>query len=151
MRVFSGMQPSGQLHLGNYFGSMLPNLEASKKADESIFFIADLHALTTLNDSAELLRLRHEAFIDYLATGFDPAQTIMFYQSDVPMHAELMWILMTVTPMGLLERAVSYKEKNREGDCGVGRTLHVSGAHGGGYSALRLRSSSRRQGSKTAP
>jgi tryptophanyl-tRNA synthetase len=115
MRVFSGMQPSGQLHLGNYFGSMLPNLEASKKADESIFFIADLHALTTLNDSAELLRLRHEAFIDYLATGFDPAQTIMFYQSDVPMHAELMWILMTVTPMGLLERAVSYKEKIEKG------------------------------------
>lgn len=115
MRTLSGMQPSGQLHLGNYFGSMRPNLSLVQQSDESIFFIADLHALTTLQNAKELKKMREDALIDYLAAGFDEDSTIMFYQSDVPMHAELMWILLTVTPVGLLERAVSYKEKVEKG------------------------------------
>ncbi len=117
MRVLSGIQPSGQLHLGNYFGSIKPNLAwvGDPKVDENIFFIADLHALTTVQDPAELRRLRHDIILDYLACGFDPSKAIIFYQSDVPEHTELMWILATLTPMGLLERAVSYKDKVGKG------------------------------------
>ena len=115
MRVLSGMQPSGALHLGNYFGSMRPNLELSAKADESLYFIVDLHALTSVQDAQLLAQYRHDAALDYLAAGFDPEKTIIFYQSDVPAHAELAWIFSTVTPMGLLERAVSYKEKVGKG------------------------------------
>src|SRR3989338_1512682 len=115
MRVLSGIQPSGKLHLGNYFGSIKPNLEYVGKVEESIFFVADLHALTTMRDAAELRRAREDIVLDYLACGFDPTQSILFYQSDVPAHTELMWILSTVTPMGLLERAVSYKEKVSKG------------------------------------
>ncbi|MBI3619237.1 tryptophan--tRNA ligase [Candidatus Peregrinibacteria bacterium] len=115
MRVFSAMQPSGALHLGNYFGSMKPNLELSAKADESLFFIVDLHALTSLQNPVLLRQYRHDALVDYLAAGFDPKKTIICYQSDVPAHAELAWILSTVAPMGLLERAVSYKEKVEKG------------------------------------
>jgi tryptophanyl-tRNA synthetase len=115
MRVFSAMQPSGQLHLGNYFGSMLPNLEWSKKGEKSYFFIVDLHALTTLQDPKQLSSFRRDALLDYLAIGFDPEKTVICYQSDVPQHTELSWILSTVTPMGLLERAVSYKEKVEKG------------------------------------
>lgn len=115
MRVLSGIQPSGSLHLGNYFGSILPNLEQQGKASESIFFVADLHALTTLQDAQALRRARQDIILDYLACGFDPAQAIIFFQSDVPEHTELSWILSTVAPMGLLERAVSYKEKVQKG------------------------------------
>ena len=115
MRVLSAMQPSGRLHWGNYFGSMRPNLELATKANESLFFIADLHALTTIQNPSELRALVSEAVTDYLAVGFDPRKTIIFRQSDVPKHAELQWILSTVTPMGLLERAVSYKDKVEKG------------------------------------
>jgi len=115
MRVLSGIQPSGQLHIGNYFGSIKPNLAWVGKADQNIFFIADLHALTTVQDKAELLAMRRAIVLDYLACGFDPAQAIIFYQSQVPEHTELMWLLTTVTPVGLLERAVSYKEKIEKG------------------------------------
>ncbi|HVW66890.1 MAG TPA: tryptophan--tRNA ligase [Candidatus Peribacteraceae bacterium] len=115
MRVLSGIQPSGQLHLGNYFGSIKPNLEWVGKADDNIFFIADLHALTTVHDAKELQALRRDVLLDYLACGFDPAKAIIFYQSDIPAHTELMWILSTLTPMGLLERAVSYKDKIQKG------------------------------------
>lgn len=115
MRVLSGIQPSGQLHLGNYFGSIKPNIEQIGKAGESIYFIVDLHALTTVQDPKALREFRHDALLDLLACGFDPDSAILFFQSDVPEHAELMWILATVTPMGLLERAVSYKEKVEKG------------------------------------
>ncbi|MDA1208583.1 MAG: tryptophan--tRNA ligase [bacterium] len=111
MRVLSAMQPSGQLHLGNYFGSMKPNLELSKEADESIFFVVDLHALTTVHDPDLLRTSRQEAMHDYIASGFDPEKTIMFFQSYVPEHTELMWILSTLAPVGMMERAVSYKDK----------------------------------------
>lgn len=115
MRVLSGMQPSGRLHLGNYFGSMLPNLAMANEADQSIFFIADLHALTTVQDPKTFKIMCREALLDYLAIGFDPEKTIIFFQSHVPAHTELAWLLMTVTPMGMLERAVSYKDKTAKG------------------------------------
>lgn len=109
------MQPSGQLHLGNYFGSMRPNLEQMNDSDESFYFIVDLHALTTVQDPAQLRDLRRDIVLDYLAVGFDPSKVSIFYQSSVPEHTELMWVLSTVAPMGLLERAVSYKEKVEKG------------------------------------
>ena len=115
MRVLSGIQPSGTLHLGNYFGSIKPNLEFVGKAESSFFFVADLHALTTIQDARELKRLRWDTVLDYLACGFNPDRAVLYFQSDIPFHAELSWILSTVTPMGLLERAVSYKEKVEKG------------------------------------
>lgn len=115
MRVLSGIQPSGQLHLGNYFGSIKPNLEYVGKADQNFFFIVDLHALTTVQKPDDLRQFRRDALLDYLACGFDPNKAVIFFQSDVPEHTELMWILSTITPMGLLERAVSYKEKVEKG------------------------------------
>lgn len=121
MRVLSAMQPSGQLHWGNYFGSMKPNREFMEKADDSIYFIVDLHALTTVQDPELLRKSRQDATRDYLAAGFDPDVCTMFFQSYVPEHTELMWILSTVTPFGLLERAVSYKDKVQKGiDASVG-------------------------------
>lgn len=115
MRVLSGMQPSGQLHLGNYFGSMKPNLEWQKKAEQTFYFVADLHALTTVQDKEALRKSREDIVLDYLACGFDPKKSIIYYQSHIPEHTELMWILMTIMPMGLLERAVSYKDKVSKG------------------------------------
>jgi tryptophanyl-tRNA synthetase len=115
MRVLSGMQPSGHLHLGNYFGSMLPNLSYQGKTDQVFYFVADLHALTTVQNPDELRELRRDIVLDYLAAGFDPEKSILYYQSQIPEHTELMWILSTVAPMGLLERAVSYKDKVEKG------------------------------------
>ncbi|MDD5026527.1 MAG: tryptophan--tRNA ligase [Candidatus Peribacteraceae bacterium] len=115
LRVLSGIQPSGQLHLGNYFGSILPNLEHVGKAKESFFFIADLHALTTMHDAVTLKKAREDIVLDYLACGFDPNKAAIYHQSSISEHTELMWILSTVTPMGLLERAVSYKDKVQQG------------------------------------
>lgn len=115
MRVFSGIQPSGQLHLGNYFGSIKPNLDVLGKADESLYCIVDLHAMTTVQDRAQLLQYRRDAALDLLACGFDAKGSILYFQSEVAEHTELMWILATVSPMGLLERAVSYKEKVEKG------------------------------------
>lgn len=115
MRVLSAMQPSGQLHLGNYFGSMLPNRDYQDTADETFYFIVDLHALTTVHDPDVLRQSRQDATRDYIAAGFDPEKAILFFQSYVSEHAELQWILSTLTPMGLLERAVSYKDKVQKG------------------------------------
>ncbi len=115
MRTLSGIQPSGKLHLGNYFGSLRPNLDMASQKGESFFFIADLHALTTVQDPAEMKTLREDTFLDYLACGFDPEKSVMFFQSHVPEHTELSWILSSVSPMGLLERAVSYKDKVQKG------------------------------------
>lgn len=121
MRVLSAMQPSGQLHLGNYLGSMKPNLEMATDAEESLFFIVDLHALTTVHDPKLLCQARKDAAFDYLAAGLDPSKTILFYQSSVQEHTELMWILSTITPVGMMERAVSYKDKVQRGlDANVG-------------------------------
>lgn len=115
MRVLSAIQPSGSLHLGNYFGSIKPNLDLASEAEQSLYFIVDLHALTTVKDAEKLRQYRLDAALDLLACGLDPKKTTLFYQSDVPAHAELSWILSTISPMGLLERAVSYKEKVEKG------------------------------------
>jgi tryptophanyl-tRNA synthetase len=114
MRILSGIQPSGKLHLGNYFGMMRPAIELQDKG-EALYFIADLHALTTVRDANALRIHSRELAIDFLACGLDPARACFFRQSDIPAITELSWILSTVTPMGLLERCHSYKDKTARG------------------------------------
>ena len=119
-RILTGLQPSGTLHVGNYFGAIRPMVELQEQG-EMFLFLADLHALTSTQDAAALRTYVREAAIDLLACGIDPARTLFWRQSDVPLHAELMWILSTVTPMGLMERMVAYKEKVQKGiPAGVG-------------------------------
>src|SRR5213596_734578 len=114
MRILSGIQPSGVLHIGNYFGMMQPAI-ALQAEGEALYFIADYHALTTLRD-AETLRVNsHRVALDFLACGLDPERATLFRHSDVPQVTELAWILSTVAPMGLLERATSYKDKLARG------------------------------------
>lgn len=110
MRLLSGVQPSGKLHLGNYFGAMRQHIE-NQEDHECFIFIANYHALTTIQDAALLRQLCLDVALDYLALGLDPKKAVFFRQSDVPEVTELSWILSTVTGKGLLERAVSYKEK----------------------------------------
>lgn len=114
MRILSGIQPSGMLHLGNYFGMMRPAIELQEKG-EAFYFIADYHALTTVRDPAQLRQFGREVAVDLLAAGLDPARSALFRQSDVPEVTELAWILSTVTPMGLLQRCHSYKDKVARG------------------------------------
>jgi tryptophanyl-tRNA synthetase len=114
MRVLSGIQPSGKLHLGNYFGMMKPALELQREG-EAFLFIANYHALTTVTDAAVLRAATMDVALDFLACGLDPARTTFFRQSDVPEVTELTWLLSTVTPMGLLERCHSYKDKLAKG------------------------------------
>src|SRR5271156_3646507 len=92
MRILSGVQPSGKLHLGNYFGAIRQFVELQAKG-EGLYFIADLHALTTLRNAEELRARTLDVALDYLALGLDPKKAILFKQSDVPYHAELYWIL----------------------------------------------------------
>ena len=114
MRILSGFQPSGTLHLGNYFGAMLPNLDFQKMG-ESYLFIADYHALTTSPEPEALRQRVFDVALDFLACGLDPEHTVFFRQSDVPQVTELMWILNTITTVGFLERAHSYKDKIAKG------------------------------------
>ncbi len=114
MRILSGIQPSGALHIGNYFGMMRPALELAQKG-EAFYFIADYHALTSVDDPAELRANVRGVALDFLACGLDPKRTVFFRQSDVPEVTELTWILSNVTPMGLLERCHSYKDKIAKG------------------------------------
>ena len=114
MRSLSGIQASGVLHIGNYFGAIKQFVENQEK-NEGLYFIADYHALTSLRDPKAVRENTLNAAMDFLALGLDPEKSIIFVQSDVPEHTELMWILMNITPVGLLERAVSYKEKVEKG------------------------------------
>jgi tryptophanyl-tRNA synthetase len=114
MRILSGIQPSGALHLGNYFGMMRPALELQEKG-EAFYFIADYHSMTSLFDAAQRRLNTLDVALDFLACGLDPKRTVFFRQSDVPEVTELTWLLSTVTPMGLLERAHSYKDKIAKG------------------------------------
>jgi tryptophanyl-tRNA synthetase len=113
-RILSGVQPSGKLHLGNYFGAVKQHIDLQNEAD-CYYFIADYHALTTVQDPQAMQSLVRDVALDYLALGLDPDKAAFFRQSDVPEVTELAWILGTVTNMGLLERAVSYKEKVEKG------------------------------------
>lgn len=114
MRVLSGIQPSGKLHLGNYYGMMKPALELQDKG-ECFYFIANYHALTSVHDSGVLRRATVEVALDFLACGLDPEKTVFYRQSDVPEVNELAWLLSVVTPMGLLERCHSFKDKLARG------------------------------------
>lgn len=114
VRVLSGIQPTGRFHWGNYFGAIRQYIEL-QNTGESYYFIADLHALTTIRDPSRLRSLVVDAAIDLLALGLDPERATLFVQSDVPEVAELTWLLLTVTPMGLLERCHAYKEKKTRG------------------------------------
>ncbi len=114
LRYLSGIQPSGQLHLGNWFGAISQHLEHQERGN-SFYFIANYHALTTVQDAATLREYTFDVAASYLALGLDPSRAVLFRQSDVPEVTELTWLLMTVTGMGLLERAVSYKDKTARG------------------------------------
>lgn len=113
-RILSGIQPTGVPHLGNYFGMMRPAIEMQETGD-AYYFIADLHALTTVRDPAALRANIRTVAADFLACGLDPARCTFFRQSGVPEVTELAWILSTLTPMGLLERCHSYKDKTARG------------------------------------
>ncbi|HWD94158.1 MAG TPA: tryptophan--tRNA ligase [Verrucomicrobiae bacterium] len=114
MRILSGIQPSGALHLGNYFGMMRPAIELQEKG-EAFYFIANYHSMTSLFDATERRANTLDVALDFLACGLDPKKSIFFKQSDVPEVTELAWLLTTLTPMGLLERGHSYKDKIAKG------------------------------------
>lgn len=115
-RVLSGIQPSGELHIGNYFGAIQQHVALQDEyPGESLFFIADYHALTTLRDAEALRKNVFDVAVSYLALGLDPDRACLFRQSDIPEVAELTWLLSCVTGMGLLERAHSYKDKIAKG------------------------------------
>ena len=114
MRVLSGIQPTGRFHWGNYFGAIRQYI-ALQDNEQAFYFIADLHALTTIRDAKTLRELTQEAAIELLALGLDPARATLFRQSDVPEVTELTWLLMTVTQMHLLEKCHAYKDKKSKG------------------------------------
>ncbi len=114
LRVLSGIQPTGRFHWGNYFGAIRQYIDL-QHAGDAYYFIADLHALTTVRDPQVLRSFVREAALDLVALGLDPERATLFVQSDVPEVTELTWLLLTVTPMGLLERCHAYKEKKAKG------------------------------------
>lgn len=114
MRILSGIQPSGKLHIGNYFGAMRQHL-ALQTDHEGFYFIADYHAMTSNPAPADLAARTREVAMDYLALGLEPEKTVFWRQSDVPDVTELAWILSCVTPLGLLQRCTSYKDKVAQG------------------------------------
>src|SRR5213592_4528268 len=114
MRILSGIQPTGVLHIGNYFGMMQPAI-ALQAEGEAFYFIADYHALTSLHNPEALRENSRRVAVDFLACGLDPERAALFRQSDVPQVTELAWILSTIAPMGLLERSHSYKDKLARG------------------------------------
>ncbi len=115
-RVLSGIQPSGVLHIGNYFGALKQHIEHQDRyPGEAFYFIADYHALTTVRDPEEMATLVRGVALDYLALGLDPDKATFYRQSDLPEVCELTWILGCVTGKGLLDRAVSYKDKVQQG------------------------------------
>ena len=114
MRVLSGIQPTGRFHWGNYFGAIRQYI-ALQDNQQAFYFIADLHALTTVRDAKALRGFTRDAALDLLALGLDPAKATLFRQSDIPEVTELMWLLMTLTPMSLLEKCHAYKDKLAKG------------------------------------
>jgi len=115
MRVLSGIQPTGPFHWGNYFGAIRQYIELQDEADQAFYFIANLHALTTIRQREQLWGQTLEAATELVALGLDPDRATLFVQSDVPEVSELCWLLMTGTSMGLLERCHAYKEKKARG------------------------------------
>ena len=115
MRVLSGIQPTGRFHWGNYFGAIRQYIDLQGRPEDAFYFIANLHALTTVRDSRQLAQLTLDAATDLLALGLDPQRATLFVQSDVPEVCQLCWLLMTGAPMGLLERCHAYKDKMEKG------------------------------------
>lgn len=114
MLVLSGIQPTGRFHWGNYFGAIRQYIDL-QHGNQAFYFIANLHALTTVRDPAVLRQFTLDAALDLLALGLDPSRACLFVQSDIPEVAELCWVLMTCTPLGLLERCHAYKDKKAKG------------------------------------
>jgi tryptophanyl-tRNA synthetase len=114
MRILSGIQPSGALHVGNYFGMMRPAIELQTQGD-AFYFIADYHSMTSLYDADERRKNSLDVALDFLACGLDPKRSVFWKQSDVPEVVELSWLLTTLTPMSLLEKCHSYKDKIGKG------------------------------------
>ena len=114
MRTLTGITPSGTLHIGNYFGAMRPAIDAQARGD-CFYFIADYHSMTSVTDAAERRAHTLGIAIDWLACGLDPKTSVFWRQSDVPEVCELTWLIGSLTPMGLLERAHSYKDKTAKG------------------------------------
>lgn len=114
MRVLSGIQSSGLLHIGNYYGAIKQHIEL-QEGNECFFFVANYHALNTIQEPALLRKLTLDVALDYLALGLDPQRAALFRQSDIPEVTELAWILGSVTGMGLLERGTSYRDKVERG------------------------------------
>ncbi len=114
MRILTGIQPSGTLHIGNYFDAIKPAVELQERG-EAFYFIADYHSMTSLPDGAQRRKNSFDVALDFMACGLDPQRSVFWLQSDLPEVAELFWILGTLTPMGLLERAHSYKDKTARG------------------------------------
>ncbi|MDR0902407.1 MAG: tryptophan--tRNA ligase [Opitutaceae bacterium] len=114
MRILTGIQPSGTLHIGNYFGAIKPAVELQQRGD-AYYFIADYHSMTSLTAPAERRQNTLNVALDFLACGLDPKRSVFWRQSDIPEVCELTWLIGTLTPMGLLERAHSYKDKVAKG------------------------------------
>src|ERR1041384_8183351 len=114
MRILSGIQPSGTLHIGNYFGMMRPAIELQDQG-EAYYFIANYHSMTSLFDAEQRRKNTIDVALDFLACGLDPAKSVFFRQSDVPEVCELAWLLTTLTPMPMLENCHSYKDKVAHG------------------------------------
>lgn len=112
--ILSGIQSSGKLHLGNYFGALRQHIQMQEEGD-AFYFIANYHSMTSINDGEEIYRNTIDVALDYLALGLDPKGSTFFVQSDVPQHAELSWILGTFCPVSLMEKAVAYKDKVQQG------------------------------------
>ena len=115
-RIITGIQASGTPHIGNYFGAIKPMLNLQEDDENEIFFmLADLHAFTTKRSSDEFHKYQKNAILDFLALGLDPQKSVFFRQSDIRAHTELTWYLLCRTPMGLLERGTSFKDKKSKG------------------------------------
>ena len=113
MRIFSGIRPTGELHIGNYLGAVKQWLSLQEKA-ESIFCVVDWHAITTPYQTENLQKNIQELAVAYLAIGLDPAKCVFFVQSQVKEHTELAWLLGTITPLGELQRMTQFKEKSKK-------------------------------------
>ena len=112
--ILSGIQPSGKLHIGNYFGAMRQHIRMQEEGD-AFYFLANYHSLTSINDGEKLSEFTTDVVLDYLALGLDPNKCTFFAQSDVPQTTELAWILGCLTPVSLMEKGVSYKDKVAQG------------------------------------
>ena len=114
MRILSGIQPSGALHIGNYLGAIQQYI-ALQHGNEAYYFVADYHALTSVRDASKLRGYVQDVLLDLLSLGLEPEKATVFVQSDVPETVELAWLLTSVTPMGWLEKCVSFKDKIAQG------------------------------------